>query len=789
VATTITPPQGWGSLALRGDRGDLLACGNGDPSDVHFALPVYRIALSPALATMASPAATPEFLFNADTGHGFAICDGIAWDAAEDRVYQSPDVFHTVFRYDETGGAHGTLPVPADCNSAGASGVAVGGQSLFVACANDTEIFQLDKQSGAILFTFPSGTASPTCDPDTGCGRTEDLECDSATFGARGVDALWTKDAFTNHLFAFEIPRGTCGMAGGPATAPGTVAPACQLPDGSLNTADTDGDGLLDCWEMAVPRPCIDFDGDGTCDYELCVDADGNGSPHDPGECANPFRKDIFVEIDWLESHRPLANALTRVITAFHVAPVVNPPDPTNRNARAVGVGLHLQVDPEPLKDAAGAAGAVIPHSAANAFANDLMAFQPYTTAPLAGTLDFDALKANNFGTLAERTHASAANLLGAKRQAFRYVIFGHLLQVAGTTLDALTSGAAEVHGNDMAVTLGGGVRIAGHPSGDENQQAGTFMHELGHLLGLRHGGDETVNCKPNYLSVMSYTRQFPGAPIPRLQWEATALNYSPSRLGPLDEGGLDEPAGVGGPLNSVTVFGPGAGFVVAASAAIDWNQVNGATEQGVAADVNSIGANNVVVCAGTGTQYSGFDDWGNLEYDIRSSADFADGVHLTSLEDQEVSITQLEAISPDTDGDGISDLLDNCDDVVNPDQADADGDGIGDVCEPVGVAIQIRTRLKPREITLVTILGSPTLDVSTIDPGSLTFGLTGLEPTLMTCGSKPRDINRDGRRDLVCRFDARGAGFVKGPNQARLRGRMTTGAEIEGSQAITSTR
>ena len=35
-----------------------------------------------------------------------------------------------------------------------------------------------------------------------------------------------------------------------------------------------------------------------------------------------------------------------------------------------------------------------------------------------------------------------------------------------------------------------------------------------------------------------------------------------------------------------------------------------------------------------------------------------------------------------DTDGDGVSDDVDNCPAVVNPDQADADGDGIGDACD-----------------------------------------------------------------------------------------------------------
>ena len=32
-----------------------------------------------------------------------------------------------------------------------------------------------------------------------------------------------------------------------------------------------------------------------------------------------------------------------------------------------------------------------------------------------------------------------------------------------------------------------------GHPDGNTNQQAATFMHELGHNLNLKHGGIQTV--------------------------------------------------------------------------------------------------------------------------------------------------------------------------------------------------------------------------------------------------------------------------------------------------------
>jgi hypothetical protein len=45
--------------------------------------------------------------------------------------------------------------------------------------------------------------------------------------------------------------------------------------------------------------------------------------------------------------------------------------------------------------------------------------------------------------------------------------------------------------------------------------------------------------------------------------------------------------------------------------------------------------------------------------------------------------IADPEARGPDGDGDGVSDLQDNCVDVSNDDQQDVDGDGIGDACDP----------------------------------------------------------------------------------------------------------
>src|SRR6266446_443318 len=72
VTTTVTPPRGWGSLALRTDKGDLLACGNrvAGGEGTHD---LYRIPLSKSFATSESPTTTPVRLFSGQSGYGYDI--------------------------------------------------------------------------------------------------------------------------------------------------------------------------------------------------------------------------------------------------------------------------------------------------------------------------------------------------------------------------------------------------------------------------------------------------------------------------------------------------------------------------------------------------------------------------------------------------------------------------------------------------------------------------------------------------------------------------------------------
>ncbi|WP_211464241.1 zinc metalloprotease [Collimonas silvisoli] len=78
------------------------------------------------------------------------------------------------------------------------------------------------------------------------------------------------------------------------------------------------------------------------------------------------------------------------------------------------------------------------------------------------------------------------------------------------------SSGIAELPGNKFLMTLGSW-GFASNPLSQTilvNYQAGTIMHEFGHTLGLRHGGFENQNYKPNYFSTMNYMYQLNGLPF-----------------------------------------------------------------------------------------------------------------------------------------------------------------------------------------------------------------------------------------------------------------------------------
>ncbi len=678
------PDNGWAHLVHRPDFGDLLGCGNDGA--------IYAIDFSQYTA-VADGTATPLPRPAGLAGN----CVALGWDAEEDMIYQGLGGGTApvgVYRF-----RHGTTELLGSFSTpCTPSGVAMTGGVLVVACQGLSTVLRLDKSTGAILAVngtlgvlgLPPGT---DLDPDLG-----DLACDPVTFqkGPAGKDqfkdAMWSRNGpYGNGVVALEFPAFTCGLpptatvlrAGLSAPGPGGPGeiPAAACVDAMGNVVDADDDGLPDCWETGG----IDFDGDGVVDLQLCVqvDTNGDGVP-DATECAHPGHKDLFVEIDYMQDHKPDPQALSQtqsvaavgvksVREAFGAAPVGNPDATT-------GIRIHFQVDEQ----------VTVPTLAGTSASHvDELVFTPCTppavnpngtlnAKSLADAADFDAIKKANFGTAAQR---ASAGTLNAKRLAFRYMLFAHK-QVGLNQGGATNSGCSELGGDDSAITLGafattslGGVS---HPRGTTDQQAGTVMHEFGHNLLLRHGGGDNVNCKPNFPSVMSYSRQFAGSPIPGRRLDYSRAEHPVladiNKTGVLDEAHLNEFVGLGtdpslGPIPPFfpsaeqIAFGPSAWSVVMpGSGAINWNRSkqgpNPTYQNSVSGDLNQ----GVGGCEGSGTLLAGHDDWSNVLYRASAALDFAGGVHgATSAEHVSITTEQEEELflAGDLDSNGVADAQD----------------------------------------------------------------------------------------------------------------------------------
>ena len=353
-----------------------------------------------------------------------------------------------------------------------------------------------------------------------------------------------------------------------------------------LEGNDADEDGLLDSWE----KYGIDSDDDSIVDLQL-KDADWQ-------------HKDIFVEVDYMPGHYPDADAMDDVKQAFANAPVTNPDGSS-------GIRLHVDIDES------------IPHM------DTFRAFDYVEN-------DFDTLKSSYFGTPIQHISGNKNATIAAKKLAYRYCLFIHDYSRWNGThwVSTGSGGLAECPGNDFIVSLGsftGG-------KGTRDEHAGTFMHELGHTLGLRHGGGDDINYKPNYLSVMSYTFQTSKS----VPWRP--LDYSRKALPTLREGALNEPLGIqylGFWLYTVWNNSKEAKYGLT-SEPKDWNGNGNWSDVLVRANINNF----------PGWGYSsaedefldGYDDWANVRLDFKDTQGFADGVH-SETSGEEITSDILEAM------------------------------------------------------------------------------------------------------------------------------------------------
>ncbi|NUQ63136.1 MAG: right-handed parallel beta-helix repeat-containing protein [Pirellulales bacterium] len=263
-----------------------------------------------------------------------------------------------------------------------------------------------------------------------------------------------------------------------------------------FSLADGDADGLCDTWETPTG---IDLEGDGTAELFL------------PG--ANRRHKDVYVEVDSMAGCGPMDGVLAAVEQAFARVPANLAENPDGQ----MGITLHADRSDD----------GILLEDIFSGTANSGLWATDYWQA-------FHGVKDQFFGPPGMTEAEHKARLL-----VYRYCLFANTRGNPNTDPIAyFSSGEAEwFRANDFMVTLGS---VSGeYPNPDDPSkkmqfygfldttpdaerpqvQQGTFMHELGHTLGLSHVGPtrwmevRDGEAGRGYRSVMNYDYQIPGAP------------------------------------------------------------------------------------------------------------------------------------------------------------------------------------------------------------------------------------------------------------------------------------
>jgi hypothetical protein len=388
-----------------------------------------------------------------------------------------------------------------------------------------------------------------------------------------------------------------------------TGASATALPNGTTNygsaivrlypiTADNDSamDWSSVSWVTAAGRNDVPVN---------AIDADADGIPDSAEVSGGTFagldlyamgartgQKDIFIEVDYMNSTDPgvipRAESLSNVVSAFSAQNFV----------------VHFDT------------GTLFSPSFSQASFN---LGQGANLVPYEQCVTFDQTTCTqNTSTRRSIWDWKDEYFDLRRRSIFHYLLFGNsqLSDGAGGS-----SGLGELIGNDYLVTMGnwGFTTTAGAPLNQLiNMQASTVMHELGHNLGLHHGGNVDTNYKPNYWSIMNYMYQLNGltsdatASTAYQRWRYSKGDGTPALCSMVN-------SACNAPSQFVMSYSNGSGSSLNETSLQEANNVGRGSTSGAYADWNMNGVLNLNALSidlngdGVKTTLTDYNDWANL--------------------------------------------------------------------------------------------------------------------------------------------------------------------------------
>lgn len=409
----------------------------------------------------------------------------------------------------------------------------------------------------------------------------------------------------------------------------------------SPTNPDTDGDGLLDGWEVH---------GFHEAGFEEPLAIYG----------ADPLRKDIFIEIDWMETAS--GDASTGASIAYLAAVDIV------RTFRRSGKDIAVHIDLGPRIESLVPAAILQPDVDLSAFKivpdeekvipfQEVFPARPPGGAPSTISSLYDLYRAGH-------------HFRPSRRNVFYYVVIAEQEGTDGRG-DVAAEGTArsafsEAFHDDLArrdglVPTGARLSVVYRkpvsdlaPELESYRYSVRILHELGHAFGLGHGGAlpgyrwDNQNYKPNYPSIMNYRFQFCGVGQDGIR---PVMDFSRGHLSfRLYETTLIEPVGMG-KLPSAHVLqcaGLSTLDVPRFPDNIDWDRDGRLTMTLVVQDINQNGVIDT-------EPMSDHDDWGKLQRDGFDGI----GAHaFRELGRHDLPTPEVTCVIGDFSGDGIDDVF-----------------------------------------------------------------------------------------------------------------------------------